>query len=127
MAEQDHMSDASVHDEIARLEAEIEALSETSERCRKIMLMSRVAIVAGGLLLLAILLGAVGFDPGVLIGAVAALIGGIVLLGSNSTTWKETEAAIKSCETARARLIGAMDLHLVADEEPRRVASGRIE
>ena len=33
------------------------------------------------------------YVPYMTVGALAAAIGGVVLLGSNSTTWKQTEAA----------------------------------
>ena len=45
------------------------------------MLLSKVAIVVGGVLLLAYFLGAISFDPTILIGAIAAIVGGVVVLG----------------------------------------------
>jgi hypothetical protein len=66
------MADAELRNQIARIEADIEQLAEGSDRCRKAMLLSKVAIVVGGVLLLALFLGAISFDPTILIGAIAA-------------------------------------------------------
>jgi hypothetical protein len=92
-------------DEIARLEAEIDALAESAERCRKIILFSKAAIAAGGLLMLVVVLSPVRLDPTVLIVAIAAVIGGIVGLGSNTRTLQQTAAAMQSAEALRAGLI----------------------
>ena len=102
-------------DEIARLEAEIEKLAEAAERCRKIMLMSKAAIAVGTILLLATTVRAISFDPRIAITAAGAILGGIVVLGSNSTTWRQTVAAMKSAEAVRAELIGRIDLRVVED------------
>ena len=55
------------------IEAHIEELADVIERCRKIIVISKAAIAAGGTLILAITLGAVRFDPTVLIGALRLL------------------------------------------------------
>jgi hypothetical protein len=44
-------------DEISRIEARLEELAEVSERCRKIILVSKVAIVGGVASLLVMMLG----------------------------------------------------------------------
>jgi hypothetical protein len=81
--------------------------------CRKAMLFSKVAIAAGGIWILSYLLGAISFDPAAMIGAIAATIGGVVIFGSNSSTSKQTTAAIKAAETRRAELIDMIDLRTV--------------
>ena len=53
------MADANLRDQIARLEADIEQLAEGLDRCRKAMLFAKLAIAAGGILILAYFLGAV--------------------------------------------------------------------
>ena len=72
--------DGDLHEQILHIEAHIEELTDIIERCRKIILISKVAIAAGGILILAIVVGALGFDPTILIGAIAAVIGGTVVL-----------------------------------------------
>ncbi|MGA7311016.1 MAG: hypothetical protein WBX05_18890 [Pseudolabrys sp.] len=101
--------DADLRDQIARLEADIEQLSQTLEGCRKAMVLSKVAIATGGIWILVYVLGAIGFDPTLMVGAIAAIIGGIVFLGSNSSTWKETRAAMKAAEARRAEFIDRID------------------
>ena len=100
-------------EEIARLEATIEALAENLERSRKIDFVSKALMSGGALWFVA---GSVGIvTPGAmtLIGSIAATIGGIVLLGSNRGSIREITAAIDSSEDRRRRLIGAMDLTVV--------------
>jgi hypothetical protein len=107
------MAEGDLHDQIARIEAEIDELAKTLDGCRKAMLFSKVAIAAGGIWILAYLLGAIRFDPAAMIGAIAATIGGVVIFGSNSSTSKQTTAAMKAAETRRAELIDMIDLRTV--------------
>jgi|SRR5512136_1337770 NAD/NADP transhydrogenase alpha subunit len=107
------MADGDLSDQIARIEADIEQLAETLDRCRKAMLLSKVAIAAGAIWVLAYFLGAIRFEAATMIGAIAAIIGGIVVLGSNSSTSKQTTAAMKAAETQRAELIDTVDLRTV--------------
>jgi hypothetical protein len=101
------------HDQIARLEVQIEALAETVEGCRKIMLAAKVAIAGGALLILAMILGLVRPELASLAGATVALLGGIVLLGSNRSTADQALAKIKKAEAARAGLIDRLELRPV--------------
>jgi hypothetical protein len=103
------MVDDDLHDQIARLEADIEQLAEGLDRCRKAMLLSKVAIAAGGVWILVYFLGAIGSDPTIMIGALAAIIGGVVVFGSNLTTSKHITAAMKAAEAQRANLIDMID------------------
>ena len=102
-------------DEVARIEARIEELAETAERCRKIILASKVVICVGAGLLLGAMLGLLGSNAVVALGAIAAVLGGIVSLGSNVSTLRQTMAAIAAAERFRAELIGRIDLRLVGD------------
>ena len=104
-----------LHEQILHIEAHIEELTDIIERCRKIILISKVAIAAGGILILAIVVGALGFDPTILIGAIAAVIGGTVVFGSNTSTLKQTSADMKAAEAHRTELISRMDLKVVGD------------
>jgi hypothetical protein len=110
--------DGDPHEQIARLEAQIEALAATVESCRKIMLLAKVAIAGGALLVLAMVVGAVRPELASLSGATTALLGGIVLLGSNRSTSDEALAKMKKTEAARIELIDRLELHSV-DERAR--------
>jgi len=104
-----------LRDEIARLEARIEELADGLDRCRKIVLVSKGAIALGAALILAIAVGVIRADPVPAIGAIAAIIGGTVLFGSNSSTAKETAAALQAAEARRAELIGRIELRVVGE------------
>ncbi len=110
------MADGDPHEDIAQLEAEIDRLAEAAERCRKIIQASKAAIIFGGLLLAAILLGFIRADAMPLFGSLAAIIGGIVVFGSNSSTAKQMAERIAAAEAERAALIGGIDLRLVPEE-----------
>ena len=96
------MGDGDLHEQILRIEVHIEELDQAIERYRKIILISKAVVAAGGLLILAITLGPVRFDPTVMIGALAAVIGGTVVCGSNTSTLKQTTTAMKAAEAHRA-------------------------
>jgi|GraSoiStandDraft_44_1057316.scaffolds.fasta_scaffold743077_1 hypothetical protein len=104
-------------EQIARLEAEVERLSDSVARCRKIAVAAKVAVALGCVLLASLLVGAVGRDPLSLMIAAILIIGGIVLLGSNETTMKQRLARIDETERLRAELVSELDLRLVS--EPR--------
>ena len=112
MAEEDEDSPA---DEISRIEARLEELAEVADRCRKIILVSKAAIAGGGALLLVMILGLLGSSPVAAIGSIAMVLGGIVSLGSNVSTLRQTNEAISSAEALRSRLIGSIDLRVVED------------
>ena len=102
-------------DEISRIEARIEELAEVSERCRKIIMVSRAAIAGGVAMLLMMMLGLFGSNQVAAIGSIAAVLGGIVSLGSNVSTLRQTTAAISAAELHRSDLIGRIDLRVVGD------------
>ena len=103
----------SPREEIARLEERIEELEAKIENCRKFAAASRFALTLGGVLLLALLFGLVPFEPLTMIGAMAAGLGGVVMLGSNKSTQQEAEAQLAQAEAARAELIGRIDLRVI--------------
>ena len=78
--------DGDLREQVLHVEAQIEELADVIESCLKIIIISKAAIAAGGILILAIIIGAAAFDPAVMIGAIAAAIGGTVTLGSNRST-----------------------------------------
>jgi len=102
-------------DEIADIEARIEALAEEAERSRKFILASKAAIGGGVVLLLVAMLGLFGTGVTSALGSIALLLGGIVSLGSNVSTLRQKEAFISAAEARRSALIGEIDLHVVRD------------
>jgi hypothetical protein len=102
-------------DEISAIEARIEELAEVSERCRKIILASKVAIAVGVALLLFMILGLFGSGQVTALGSIALILGGIVSFGSNVSTLQQTDAAISAAESLRSELIGRIDLRVVGD------------
>lgn len=111
------MDDEISREDIARIEERIEDLQEQVARCRKLSLAAKIAIAAGSAWLALTVLWLVPFASFMLVGAMAAVIGGIVLLGSNATTWKQTEAALRASEAMRAEWIGRLELRVV-EERP---------
>jgi hypothetical protein len=110
------MDEDNPSDEISRIEARLEELAETAERCRKIILVSRAAIAGGAASLLVVILGLFGSSsPVAAIGSIAVVLGGIVSLGSNVSTLQQTMAAISAAEALRSDLIGRIDLRVVGD------------
>jgi hypothetical protein len=107
------MDDGELREQILRLEARIEELAGAIESCRKIIVAAKAAMVLGGLLILGTLAGAIASDPTLTLGAIAAVIGGIVLFGSNTSTLEQATAALKAAEAHRAELIGRIDLRVV--------------
>jgi hypothetical protein len=105
-------------DEISRIEAQIEELAEVSERCRKIILVSKAAIAGGVVLLLLMVFGLFGSSQTAAIGSIAVVLGGIVSLGSNVSTLQQTMAAISAAEALRLDLIGRIDLRVVGENKP---------
>ena len=109
-------------DEISRIEARLEELAEVAERCRKIILASKVAIGIGVALLLAVMLGLFASSQ-VAIGSIAAVLGGIVSFGSNVSTLRQTMAAMTTAEALRSNLIDGIDLRVVGDRNSARLDS----
>ncbi|MET4034532.1 hypothetical protein ABIB94_007844 [Bradyrhizobium sp. JR7.2] len=102
-------------DEISDIETRIERLAEIAERCRKYILASKIAIGSGAALLLITILGLLGTGQTAALGSIALVLGGIVSLGSNISTLRQTDEAIRGAEALRAQLIGRIDLRVVED------------
>jgi hypothetical protein len=111
------IEDGDPRDQIARLESQLEELAEALARCRKIKLISQIAIAGGGIWLLAVTIGVIGFDPMAMMAAISGVIGGTVMYGSNTTTSREIDAAMAEAEARRTKLIGGLELRVVGEEE----------
>jgi len=122
------MADDDLRDQISRIETDIEDYAITLEGCRKAMLLSKVAIGAGIISLSAYLLGAIWLNAVAFIGAIAAVIGGVVVFGSNLTTSNQATSAMAALERRRAELIDMINLRKVGevDELPGPAPSGGI-
>jgi hypothetical protein len=109
-------------DEISRIEARLEELAEASaERCRKIILVSKVTIAGGVSLLLVMVLGLFGSNQAAAIGSIAMVLGGIVSFGSNISTLRQTTAATSAAEVLRSDLISRIDFRVVGDWTMKRI------
>ena len=109
--------DGDLREQVLHIEAHIQELANLMENCKKFILGSKAAIAAGGVWILATSIGAVGFDATVMIGALAAIIGGTVVCGSNTSTLNQTMTAMKAAEAHRAELISRLDLRVVGEGE----------
>jgi hypothetical protein len=109
------MTETDPTDEISDIEARIEALAEVAERCRKYILASKIVIGSGAALLSITILGLFGTGQTAALGSIALILGGIVSLGSNVSTLRQTDDAIRAAEALRAQLISRIDLRVVAD------------
>lgn len=109
------MEDDDPREEIERLEAQIDGLAAKLESCRKFILVSRIAVAAGAVLLVALLLGIIRFDVTEMLAAIAALLGGIVGWGSNRSTAQEAATELAAAEADRMALIGTIDLQVVTE------------
>jgi glutamate 5-kinase len=105
-------------DEISRIEEQLEELADVSERCRKIILVSKAAIAGGLASLLFMMLGLFGSNQVAAIGSIAVVLGGIVSLGSNLSTLQQTIAAMTAAEARRSDLINSIDLRVIGDSRP---------
>lgn len=109
------MDEGDPREEIIRLEEDIEVCAERIEGCRKFIMAARIAIITGGIVLAAILFGAVRFNPLLMAVGVAAVLGGIVAWGSNGSTAREAAKEMAKSEAERTALIGLIDLHIVEE------------
>ena len=98
---------------IRRLEERIEDLEARLESCQKFASASRFAIALGGVLLLGLLFHVIPFDELALVGGMASGLGGVVMLGSNSSTAKVVAAELAAAQAERAALIGSIELRVI--------------
>jgi hypothetical protein len=104
------MQAADLRDQIEELEAQLEALLEIAEGCRKWIWLAQVVLAAGAIWLLAGAVGVLRSESLQTVVAISAALGGIVLYGSNVSTLRRTREAIDAVETRRVQLIDSADL-----------------
>jgi len=110
------MSDNNFRDDIGQIEAQIEAQTVSIEQCRKISFAAKLTVAAGAVWFALVLLWIIPFDPTAFVAALTAVLGGVVLLGSNATTWDQTVTALHAAEATRAALIENMELRVVGED-----------
>src|SRR5215211_8761371 len=103
------------HQLIADLEAEIDGLRDSAERCRKIDMAAKTAMGVGVALLL---VSFFRFSASALVIGIAAVLGSVALVGSNRGTLGETITRIRLAEVRRAEVIDGLGLQTVSDERP---------
>ncbi len=111
------MNDSDHRDEIVRFEAQIDELAARIESCRKFILAGRIAVVGGSVIFIATVVGAIQFDPSIMAVAVAAVLAGIVAVGSNRSTAIEATHELTAAEAKRTALIEQIDLRLVSNRD----------
>ena len=62
-----------------------------------------------------VIIGVVTFDPMMMVAGLAALLGGTVVFGSNTSTANQLSEAMRSAESQRAALIDRLNICLVED------------
>jgi hypothetical protein len=114
VAYREDLENGDPHEEIVHLEEQIDELAAKIESCRKFILASRIAVAGGGVVLAAMLVGAIRSDLGLMAAAVASLLGGIVVWGSNSSTPKEAAKELAAAESERAALIAHINPRVIS-------------
>lgn len=102
-------------DAMALVEARLEYLAGVAERCRKIILASKLAIAGGVALLVVAMLGLFWLSENAAIASIAVVLGGIVSLGSNVSTLRQTMDAIGEAEMQRSDMIDRKHLRVVGE------------
>lgn len=101
--------------QVSRLEDKLEELATAIERCRKVDLVAKAMLAAGAAVVVLIGFGMIRPEPIAIVGAIALLVGGTVVFGSNASTWTQATAEMKTAETLTSELINQADLTLVVE------------
>ena len=104
-----------LHQQIADLEAEIDALTDAAEKYRKSMVVAKAAVGVGILLFVVSLLGLIRPDAILLVVGIAAALAGTAFYGSSRSSPEGISAKIRAYEARRSEMIDGMDLRTVED------------
>lgn len=104
------------HQQITDLEAEIDALSDAAEQCRKSMVIAKIATGVGGLLFGAALLSLVRVSSVTMVIGIAATLGSIAFWGSSQGSLEQISGKIRTLKSQRARLIDEMNLKPIQNQ-----------
>ena len=102
------------HQLVADLEAEIDNLRVSAERCRKIDMAAKAALGVGLALLL---VSFFWFSASALVIGIAAVLGSVALVGSNRGTLGEIITGIRLAEARRAEVIDGLQLETISPED----------
>src|SRR3954463_11149760 len=102
------------HQLIADLEAEIDGLRDSAERCRKIDMAGKAAMGVGVALLL---VSFFWFSASALVIGIAAVLGSVALVGSNRGSVGEIIPGIRLAEAGGAGVIDSLELETVRPED----------
>ena len=80
-----------------------------------------MAVAASVSLQVFMVLGLLGSNQVAAIGSIAVVLGGVVSLGSNVSTLRQTTAALRAAEVRRSDLINSIDLRVVGDRTMKRI------
>ena len=112
------MDEETATHEIVRLERLIEQLNGQLAWCAKISIAAKVAVAGCALWFALVVFWILPFGATGFVAAMSAGLGGVVLLGSNATSWEQIEDKRRQAEAARAALIGRMTLRVVGEPAP---------
>jgi hypothetical protein len=110
------MSDEETRARIAEIEERIEHLRDVIESCRKGMLASRAAIIAGGVFFVVDLVGLV-WSASLLLALLSftAMIAGIVWFGANRTSRQQALAALQLAQSEWRGVIDQIEMSTVGE------------
>jgi hypothetical protein len=110
------MSDDEIQARLNEIEARIERLHDTIESCRKGMVASRAAIIAGSIAFGANIIGVIA-PASLLIGLLSftMIIGGIVWLGANKTSREQALASLMQAQSEWQAATDAIEMSTIGE------------
>jgi Flp pilus assembly protein TadB len=108
-------ADATLAQQIERLEAQANHLREAIQRSGRLVKAGRASCFAGGALLICLILGLATFTPVRMLVGITLMLGGLVLMGSSVATTRQLELSLKDTEEKRNAAIDALELVQIGD------------